>query len=131
MIIKYITTILLLLSTASPLTSANEDPPNVDDSVECPPEGTLSMSGLESGIKLMKGWKKAYTEKYCPNFDMTFEIEDYAPAAARACGSSLQNKPVDLASMAGPFFPPQADTIFGWDFLCKRSQLERKTILVS
>jgi hypothetical protein len=131
MIIKYLTSILLLLSTVSPLTSAKEEPADVDD-IKCPPEGsTLSMSGLEGGNKLLKAWKKAYSKKYCPDFTMTFENEEYGAAAARVCGSSLQHAPVDLASMGGPFFPPQAETIFGWDFTCKRSQSERNTILVS
>lgn len=130
MIIKYIATILLLSSTLSSLTSANGDVVLVDNII-CPPEGsTLSVSGLEGGVKLLKAWNNEYTKKHCPYFNMTFEIEGYGPAAARACGNSLLDKPVDVATLGGPFFPPQADTKFGWDFICKRSESERNTILV-
>jgi hypothetical protein len=139
MIVEHPTSILLLLLTVLPVTSASEGQGSTlhasaadIDEITCPPKGSaLSMSVLEGGNMLLEAWKDAYTANYCPDFRMTFEDDTYDTAASRVCANSLQFSAVDLASMAGPFFPPQAETILGWDYICKRSKSARKAILVS
>jgi hypothetical protein len=89
------------------------------------------MAGVNSGNRLADAWRQAYTSKYCPDFDITFEANLHDSAAARVCASSLLYEPADIAGMPGGFYYPQAETDDGWSFRCKRSTLERDTILVS
>lgn len=103
-----------------------------DYTVACPPEGaSLTMAGLDAGNRLVDAWQKVYRSKYCPGFNVTFESNTWDSSAARVCGSSLIYNAVDIASMAGSFFQPQATTTDGWSFQCKRSKLERQAALVS
>ncbi len=104
---------------------------DMDFKVSCPPQDiTLSMAGLQSGNRLLGAWQKVYSSKYCPGFNITFESNSWDSAAARVCDSSLIDNPVDIASMGGSFFQPQATTSDGWTFQCMRSKLERETALV-
>jgi len=89
------------------------------------------MAGAESGMYLTEVWMEAYSAMHCPDFKITFETNSWDAGAARVCASSLLYGPIDMASMQGPFFQPQAYTENGWKFQCKNSQLERETILVS
>lgn len=99
--------------------------------VTCPPEDvTLAMAGTGAGNELADAWQKVYSTKHCPGFNVTFQTNSWDSGAARVCGSSLLYNPVDLASMSGTFFLPQATTSDGWSFECKHSKLERKTMLV-
>ena len=94
-------------------------------------EIVLSMAGVEAGIRLVNAWKKSYQENYCPEFDITFETDTWSSGAARVCASSLIDRPVDISSMTGSFFRPQASTTDGWSFECKKSEMDRETVLVS
>ena len=101
------------------------------DSVACPPQDvSLSMSGLPAGNRLVEAWQKEYTSKYCPGFNISFELSSWDAAGARVCASSLIHVPVDFAGMSGPFFLSQASTIDGWSYQCKRSKLARETTAV-
>ena len=102
------------------------------DTVTCPPQDvTLNMSGLAAANRLLDAWQKEYTSKYCPGFNISFELSAWDAACARVCASSLIHVPVDLAGMSGSFFPSQASTMDGWSYQCKRSQLGRETTAVS
>ena len=89
------------------------------------------MAGLTAGNKLVGAWQTEYTNKHCPEFNISFEISSWDGASARVCSSSLINGPVDLAGMGGEFFPAQASTADGWSYQCKRSTLQRETTVVS
>lgn len=122
--------LLSFLSTLSLAAAAAESKvdPNV---VTCPPADiTLSMAGTSAGNALVDAWQKVYSGRFCPGFNVTFQANSWDAAAARVCDSSLIYGPVDMASMAGSFFQPQANTEDGWGFQCLRSKGARQTILV-
>jgi len=99
--------------------------------VSCPPgDVSLVMAGVKAGNRLVDAWQSAYTSKYCPNFNVTFENNAWDSSAARLCANSLIHDPADVASMSGSFFLPQASTTDGWSFQCKRSKQEREAVLV-
>ena len=132
--------VLLLVSPMMVFTSAatskfmgreiNITCPEIEDGS---PNGeiVLSMAGVEAGIRLVNAWKESYQENYCPEFDITFETDTWSSGAARVCASSLVRRPVDISSMTGSFFRPQAYTTDGWSFECEKSELNRETVLVS
>lgn len=114
----------------STLTTATEHPQNA--SVKCPPQDvTLKMTGATAGNEVVRAWTRVYSTELCPGFNVTFEENAWDAGAARVCDSSLVQDSVDIASMSGPFFPPQASTTDGWNFQCRRSKQARETILVS
>ncbi len=127
-----INVILLTIHCASlKLALAATSGPN-SGQVLCPPQGvTLKMTGAPAGNEVVSAWQKVYSKEYCPGFNITFETNIWDNGAARVCGSSLLQDPVDMASMSGLFFSPQAATDNGWNFQCKRSKEPREVSLVS
>lgn len=97
----------------------------------CPPENvSLNIAGLAAGNRLVQGWQKQYTSKYCSGFNVSFHWDTWDSALARVCDSSLVHSAVDLAGMSGSFFLSQATTVDGWSFYCKQSKQHQVTTAV-
>ncbi len=123
--------LLTIQWTCLKLTLAATSGPN-SAQVLCPPQDvTLKMTGAPAGNEVVSAWQKMYSKEYCPGFNITFETNNWDAGAARVCDNSLLQDPVDMASMSGPFFAPQAATADGWNFQCKRSKEAREISLVS
>lgn len=118
---------LLQLILNSGLAAESEDAYTVTCS---PRDVNLIMSGTPAGVRLVQGWQKEYTNKYCPGFNLTFETNSWDTAAFRVCDSSLVHVAADLAGMGGSFFPSQATTDDGWSYKCKHSKLQCETTMV-
>lgn len=119
-----------LLPTVSGSVAATETDSNV--LIHCPPEDiTLTIAGTVAGNRLLDAWQQVYSTRHCPGFNVTFETNSWDSGAARVCGSSLLYNPVDMASMSGTFFLPQATTSDGWSFQCHQSKLGRETLLLN
>ena len=85
------------------------------------------MAGTSGAVRVMEAWKTAY-ETHCPDLEVDIAGGGYAMGAARVYGNHLVYGTVDIGGLSGPFFDPQASTIDGWNFLCKKSG--RKTTMV-
>lgn len=119
---------LLQLLLSSGLAAERED---ASYTVTCPPQDVNRiMSGTPAGVRLVQGWQKEYTSKYCPGFNLTFETNSWDTASSWICDSSLVHVAADLSGMGGSFFPSQATTEDGWSYKCNHSKLHRETRMV-
>ena len=91
----------LLLSTVSQSWALN---------ITCP-EGSITIAGADTVLRQVAAWKAAY-QGYCPTADISLIGGGYS-----------------IAAMPDTFFQPQATSVDGWNFDCKRSS--RKAIMVS
>ena len=93
------------------------------------PVGGITIAGADSVLRQVSAWGEAFRASHCPDVDITMHGDGYSVGAARVCDNHPLFGAVDVAAMPDTFFNPQATSIDGWNFHCKRSS--RKAIMVS